>query len=298
MSKANTPAWHEPVTTVGDELNDPIEDSVEVGSVALVDGPIDPVPFRTEPRSHQETDKKNGFGEKIKDVTQKTQEGAQSVVDKVTDTVQDKVQDVTKAVADNAASAKSAVSNTLETVKSSASNAVPATTGALSGAAQSAGSALWTIIQRNPLQAIAVFASLIWLFRNNKEASNQPPVSLNDAAKNVGSVAGQVQVAANNLGSQVQQQALNGSGWFSKTLQENPLAIGAMAVVFGAGLGFAVPESGYENQLLGKKRDELASKAQEAAQDLTQKVTTVAQTVVQEAVETAKEEAKNQGLTA
>lgn len=286
MSKLAQPAWHEPVTTIQDDLNDPIEDTVDTGGVQLVDGPIDPVPL------------KSSLAEKVKDVTQKTQDTVQETAQGLADKVQDKAQDVTQKLSENASAAKSAVSGALETVKSTATNAVPATTGVLGSAAQSAGSALWTIIQRNPLQAIAVFASLIWLFRNNKEASNQTTVSLTDAAKNVGSVAGQVQVAANNLGSQVQQQALHGSGWFSRTLKENPLAIGAMAVVFGAGLGFAVPESNYENQLLGKKRDELANRAQEAAQDLTQKVTTVAQTVVQEAVETAKEEAKNQGLTA
>ena len=45
-----------------------------------------------------------------------------------------------------------------------------------------------------------------------------------------------------------------------------------MAIVFGAGLGFAVPETPYEDNLLGETRDKLADKAQEAAQDFDQKV--------------------------
>ena len=295
MSKTTKPEWHEPVQTIDMDLNDPIEDTVEVGEVTLIDGPIDPVPFGTGLGGRNTL--QNKVSEKVKDVTQKTQDGVQTAVDKVQDKVQDKLQDVTGKIADSTSSAKSAVSGALDTVKSTAGNAVPATTSALSGAAQSAGSALWTIIQRNPLQAIAVFASLIWLFRNNKEAAAAPPVNLNDAAEKVGSVAGQVSVAASNLGTQVQQQAQHGAGWFSKTLQENPLAVGAMAVVFGAGLGLIAPESAYEHKLMGETRDKLADKAQSAAQDLGQKVQTVAQTVVHEAVETAKEEAKNQGLT-
>ena len=70
-----------------------------------------------------------------------------------------------------------------------------------------------------------------------------------------------------------------------------------MAVALGAAAGFAIPETSYEDSLLGQKRDELVAQAQTAAQDLTQKVTTVAQTVAHGAIETAKEEAKNQGLT-
>ena len=331
MSKQTKPQWHEPVQAIDTDLNDPIEDTVEVGEVTLVDGPIDPVPFGTGSRSREDyhpprrsagpmpdltqqdesRQDESSLPQKVKDVSQTAQDIAQKAqngLQSAANTVQDKAQDVTDKLGESASSAKSAVGGALDTVKATASDVGPAAANALSsaagkigatsaGAVQSAGAALWTIIQRNPLQAIAVFASLIWLFRNNKEAAQEPPVSLNDAAEKVGSVAGQVQVAANNLGTQVQQQAKQGAGWFSRTLQENPLAIGAMAVVFGAGLGLSIPESSYEHKLLGETRDKLADKAQGAAQDLGQKVQTVAQTVVHEAMETAKEEAKNQGLT-
>jgi len=259
--------------------------------------------------------KAQDVADKAQDVAQgvagKAQDVAQSVVGKAQDVAQGvagKAQDMTQKVTEKASTAKAAASDALDSAKS----AVPAAKGMLGNAAskigaasasgaQSAGSALWNLFQRNPLQAIFVIASLIWLFRSNKAAASQPLVSLNDAAgdaaEKVGTVAGQVQVAATNLGNQVSEQASRGAGWFNRTLQENPLAIGAMAVVFGVGLGFAVPETPFEDKMLGKTRDKLAGKAQEVAQDLTQKVTTVAQTAVQEAVETAKEEAKNQGLT-
>jgi len=245
------------------------------------------------------------------DVAGKAQDVANSVSGKAQDAAQGVVQtaqDVTQKVADKASTAKAAAGDALDSAKA----AVPAAKGVLGSAAskisaagatgvQSAGSALWLLFQRNPLQAIFVISGLVWLFRSNKAAASQPPVSITDAAgdaaEKVGSVAGHVQVAATNLSGQVSGQASRGASWFSKTLHENPLAVGAMAIVFGAGLGFSVPESGYENKLLGKTRDGLADKVQAAAQDLTQKVTAVAQTTVQEAVETVKTEAKNQGLS-
>lgn len=369
--KNNRPHFHEPVNTepandeqaevVVVEVFDPIEDTIEVGEVILVDGPLEPAPlgersynaeeyeaprFSTEPMpdfgaapavtdtvkdkagdmAQSVAQKAQDAGQKaqdvVGDVTQQTQDAAkgvagkaqdvaQGVADKAQDVAQSvagKAQDVTQKVAEKASTAKAAAGDALDSAK----NAVPAAKGVLGNAAskigtasatgaQSAGSALWNLFQRNPLQAIFVIASLTWLFRNNKAAAAQPPVSLNDAAgdaaEKVGTLAGQVQVAATNLGNQVSEQAARGTGWFSRTLYENPLAIGAMAVVFGAGLGFAVPESGYEHKLLGKTRDDLADKVQAAAQDLGQKVTTVAQTAVHEAVETVKTEAKNQGLS-
>ncbi len=150
----------------------------------------------------------------------------------------------------------------LDTVKSTAVNAGTVTKSALTtaaaavgtataGSAKTVGATLWDIAQRNPLQAIAVIASLIWLFRSNKAAASQPTVSLPEVGQKVGTVAGQVQVAAGNLGNQIQGQAQQVQGWFGQTLQSNPLALGAMALVFGAALGFAVPETDQEHQLMG-----------------------------------------------
>ncbi len=380
--KNNRPQYHEPTSdtpVMGEqtevvvvEVFDPIEDTIEVGEIILVDVPLESVPSGESSLDEQyeapqyeaeagpglgaATSAANAVTDKTQDVVQGVAETAQDAGQKAQDMVQDvsqkaqdaakgaavKTQDVVQGVAgkaqdvaqnvagkaqdiaqgltqtaqavsqkvaDKASTAKAAAGNTLDSAKA----AVPAAKGVLGNAAskigtasatgaQSAGSALWLLFQRNPLQALFAIASLIWLFRNNKAAAAQPPVSITDAAGNaaekVGTVAGHVQVAATNLSSQVSDQASRSAGWFSKTLHENPLAIGAMAIVFGAGLGFSVPESDYENKMLGKKRDELADKVTAAAQDLTQKVSTVAQTAAHDAVESVKAEAKNQGLTA
>lgn len=304
-NQTDRPQWHEPVDGIGSDVDDPLEDTVEVGQIQLADGPIDPVPFSTGPRNMENYNPSRSSAGSMPPIN-----GQSS--------------------GDNASDTKSVVGAALNTVKSAAGNAGAVTKSAVSSAAgtvssattssvRTAGMATWDIVQRNPLQALLVIASLIWLLRNNKATASQPPVSLPDVGEKVGAiagqvqsaagnvadqvqtkagtVAGQVQTAASNLGNQVGEQAQRAQGWFGQTLQRSPLALGAMAAVLGAALGFAVPETAQENQWMGSMRDKIADKAQGAVEDLSQKVQTVAQSAVHEAIETVKEEAKNQGLT-
>jgi hypothetical protein len=104
------------------------------------------------------------------------------------------------------------------------------------------------------------------------------------------------------------------AGTFSRILDQNPLALGLIALVIGALIGALIPESRKEHELMGPTRDHLADKAQAGLEDLSHKagvVAGVAQTVAQdaldkaqdaakdalsEALESVKEEVKNQGL--
>jgi len=321
MSKNNKPQWHAPAEAVVVVVEDPIEDTIEVGVVMMADGPLDPVPLGEAPFGATEYDAprssagpmpdlttpdkiQDKIQDKGKDVTQQAQDAAQGVAAKAQDAaakVQDKVQDAVQGAAGKAQDLTqkiaSGTSGAASTVKSKASDAGATTQSAFS----TVGNALWLIVQRSPLQALSVIGSLIWLLVNNSAAAKLPPVSINDAAddaaEKVGTAAGHVQVAASNLGAQVQGGAQRGAGWFTTTLQQNPLVIGAMAIVAGAGLGLSLPETEYENHLLGETRDKLADQAQTAASDLTHKVQAVAQTAAHSAVESVKDEAKSQGLT-
>ncbi len=256
-------------------------------------------------------DVKDAVQDKAQDMAQNVSSTAQDIAGKAQDTasdlankaqdaaggIADKAQDVAQSVADKAKDAAQAIADKAAAAKTTAADAGKKSKGAVAGAASTVGMGLWSIVQRSPLQTIFFLSSLIWLLRNNSATAAQTPVSVSDAAEKVGSLGGQVQVAAGNLGSQVKTSAQAGAGWFSTTLQENPLVLGAMALVAGLGLGLAVPETSYENKALGKTRDQFLDKATEAASGLTHKVTTVAQSAVHEAVETVKTEAKNQGLT-
>ncbi len=309
MSKHNKPHWHEPVAAVTVDKDAPIESTIEVGVVALADGPLDPVPLSQGPPSPAEPNSSLSTSSYHKgtDVAQNTQDAVQGVADKAKDTaaqVQDKFKDAAADVVDKAKDAADKLAAQISDANNSAKDtadkakSLPAkVSGATASGAQSAGTALWAIAQRSPLQALVFIGSLIWLIRHSQSAASEPTVSLNDAAGKVGTAAGQVQATLGTLGSQVKEQAQHGQGWLATTLHDSPLVIGAMALIAGAALGLSVPETSYEDKLLGSKRDELVGKVQDAAQDLTQKVTTVAQTAVHDAVESVKEEAKNQGLT-
>ena len=64
----------------------------------------------------------------------------------------------------------------------------------------------------------------------------------------------------------------------SGLLQDNPLALGLLALALGALVGLLLPETPQENVLLGPKRDQLALQAHDTVKDVAQKVTVVAQT--------------------
>ncbi len=80
-------------------------------------------------------------------------------------------------------------------------------------------------------------------------------------------------------------------------IEENPLAVGAVALAFGAAVGLAIPSTRYEGEMMGEYREQLLDKAQTVAGDLVERVKTVANETVQTAQETVKAEVKAQGLT-
>ncbi len=51
-------------------------------------------------------------------------------------------------------------------------------------------------------------------------------------------------------------------------LEENPLAVGAVALALGAAVGLAIPATHYEGKLMGQARQDLLNKAQDTASSL------------------------------
>ncbi|CAN5182229.1 hypothetical protein BH20ACI1_BH20ACI1_13390 [soil metagenome] len=96
-----------------------------------------------------------------------------------------------------------------------------------------------------------------------------------------------------NLGAKAQDFAESTQDNFEYYMEENPLAVGAVALALGAAVGMAFPSTRIENRYMGEARNNLLQKAEETARDAVGKV----QKVAGEVTETVKEEAKNQGLT-
>ena len=164
------------------------------------------------------------------------------------------------------------------------------------GTAKGAGSTIMQTIRENPLPAALTGIGLGWLFMSARKQSASGPSggqSVSQAQERAGQVANQAQDRMSQLGSQAQGQAQRAKGGFQRMLQENPLAVGALAVGAGAAVGLAIPQTAKEHEAMGEARDTLVERAQEKAQDAQQRV----QRVAEEAQSAAKEEAENQGLT-
>jgi hypothetical protein len=107
-----------------------------------------------------------------------------------------------------------------------------------------------------------------------------------NAYGNVTQAAHQAYEKAGELGTKAHEQ-------YDHYIEENPLAVGAVALALGAAVGFSIPSTRYEGELLGEARENLIEKAGNAAGELVDKVKQVAS----EAQKTLGDEAKAQGLT-
>jgi ElaB/YqjD/DUF883 family membrane-anchored ribosome-binding protein len=105
------------------------------------------------------------------------------------------------------------------------------------------------------------------------------------AYEGVGNFAGTAREKVGEFGSQAREQ-------YDYYIEENPLAVGAVALALGAAVGFSIPSTQYEGELMGEARHNLMEKAQETASTLVDKVKEVAT----EAKKTIGEEAKAAGL--
>jgi len=74
--------------------------------------------------------------------------------------------------------------------------------------------------------------------------------------------AGDMVNKAYNKAGEVSTQAYQ---MYDRYIDENPLAVGAVALALGAAVGMAIPSTRYEGQLLGDTRDQLLEKAETAA---------------------------------
>jgi ElaB/YqjD/DUF883 family membrane-anchored ribosome-binding protein len=108
-----------------------------------------------------------------------------------------------------------------------------------------------------------------------------------------GEVKDRVQEGAQQIGERARYQSRQATTVVQQNMDENPLAVGAVALVVGAALGFMLPETEKEREWMGETRDRVVDRAQSTAQQLGQKV----QSVAREAMDTAKSAAQNEGLT-
>jgi ElaB/YqjD/DUF883 family membrane-anchored ribosome-binding protein/F0F1-type ATP synthase assembly protein I len=197
--------------------------------------------------------------------------------------------------------------------------------------ARETGSSFVDRIRQNPVPAAMVGIGLGWLFMSGREegsgrqrsqdrsyyydersvdrsypayyegsgsssagqAQSTTGEAASQARERASHLSDQAQERASQLSAQAQERAQRARGGFQQMLEENPLAVGAVAVGLGAAVGFSLPETEKENQAMGEARDSLVERGQEKAEELKPKVKSVAE----QAQSAAKEEAQNQDLT-
>lgn len=161
---------------------------------------------------------------------------------------------------------------------------------------------IWTTIRENPVPAALSAIGLTWLFLNRGgtdggryQSGFEPDEYGRGYGENrgVGSRAGsavqQVKDLASNAAESAQHQAGELASAASETagrvadraqvqvrrveramgqwMEENPVALGALALAAGTAIGLALPRTEKEDQLLGSARDTVVDRAQELASE-------------------------------
>jgi hypothetical protein len=107
------------------------------------------------------------------------------------------------------------------------------------------------------------------------ETASQVASRASETASNLQAKAGEmtsnlqttVSEQAGYLSEQAQYQAERAKQTFQNTLEQNPLAVGAVAVVAGAAIGLMLPITQKEDELMGEARDRLLHQAQDKAKE-------------------------------
>ncbi len=90
---------------------------------------------------------------------------------------------------------------------------------------------------------------------------------------------------ADNARNTLRRSTRGAQNGFQRLLRDNPLLVGAAAIVAGAAVGAALPETERENELMGETRDSMVEKAQEVARNIPNTVQEVAGDAVKNVTE-------------
>ncbi|WP_420454269.1 DUF3618 domain-containing protein [Rubrivirga sp.] len=93
---------------------------------------------------------------------------------------------------------------------------------------------------------------------------------------------------ARGAGHQLQRFERRAESWLDRQMQQNPLAVGAVALAAGALVGLSVPETDAEDRLMGEQAQAARQRLSSAASTATERVTSAAQDVADQAADKAK----------
>lgn len=120
---------------------------------------------------------------------------------------------------------------------------------------------------------------------NAKNRVSQTSASLRDRASHTSA---SLRDRAGHARDSVRGQAVRASDGFNYMLREQPLALGAIGLAFGALIGAMVPPTRTEDRALGSKRDQLAERGKQAAKEGMHRASEVGQHIAEDAKEEVK----------
>jgi hypothetical protein len=129
-----------------------------------------------------------------------------------------------------------------------------------SGASNS-GEGLMDDVRRNPIPVALIGVGAAWLFFGSRSKSGS---RRNDSYGSMSTRGGMVNSAME--GEEVRyERARRMPSQLQRLARENPLMVGAAALLLGSAVGLAIPETEKENEWLGETRDSVLDKAQQMA---------------------------------
>jgi hypothetical protein len=118
------------------------------------------------------------------------------------------------------------------------------------------------------------------------------------AASGLHSAADSARHGVSRMGSTVSHGVRQGSDQFRRTIQEQPLAVGAACLGLGLLAGLLAPMTRRENELMGETSDQLKDQVKDRAREVGQEAVERGKHVAAAATSAVKKEANRQGLTA
>ena len=127
--------------------------------------------------------------------------------------------------------------------------------------------------RQNPLPALMIGAGVAWLLmdKSKKKSDTWSQAYAPDAREPLYSDA-EYRTSSRT----------SGENSLQRVLRDNPLLVGAAAIVAGAAVGSALPETERENELMGETRDSVVNRAQNVARTAASTVQEVAKDAVGE----------------
>ena len=161
-------------------------------------------------------------------------------------------------------------------------------------------------LRRNPVPAALAGVGLTWFaFSTGGERSGERPrygrndevrygggnrasegrlSELPDATAAIAQVTSRTREYAADAADSVQRIARQRKNHLQRTMEQNPLLVGASALILGAAVGLAVPETDTENEWMGDARDNVVDRARDMARGAATKVEEAAGSVAEEAM--------------